>query len=45
MTSVSFLDRARYWLFGGTRTFMGAYREASDSAMKRAKEHKAGRNK
>jgi hypothetical protein len=42
MTQISFLDRVRYWLFGGTRTFMGAYREASDSAMKRAKEHKAG---
>jgi len=43
MTQVSFLDRVRYWLFGGTRTFMGAYREASDSAMKRALEYKEGK--
>lgn len=40
MTQISFLDRMRYWLFGGTRTFMGAYREASDSAMNRATEMK-----
>jgi len=36
----SFLDKVRYWLFGGTRTFMGAYNEASESAMKRATEMK-----
>lgn len=35
MDEVSFMDRIRYWLFGGTRTFMGAYREAYESASNR----------